>query len=75
MTTAERCETTELLVTDCGCPKHRGGQTPDEEASADQRPGPWITAKHPGTCSSNGCDIKPGDEIRADGAGGWECCA
>lgn len=40
-------------------------------------PGPWFPAGYGGDCSGCGQDIEPGDEIRADGSGGWErrdCC-
>ena len=39
---------------------------------------PWIVAAYQGACSDCGWDIEPGEEIRADGAGGWqrrECCS
>lgn len=71
---AERCDTTELLVDQCGCPQHRSGQTPQEEAAERRQPGPWFTAAHPGVCSATDVEFKAGDRIRADGAGGWECC-
>ncbi len=40
-------------------------------------PGPWFAAAYSGSCSGCGEDIEDGDEIRADGGGGWErreCC-
>jgi hypothetical protein len=37
-------------------------------------PGPWFTAQLEGNCSRCGDDIGPGDRIRADGWGSWECC-
>lgn len=40
----ERCETTELFVSMCGCPEHRGGHTPEEEAAQRRHttaPVPW----------------------------------
>lgn len=33
--------------------------------------GPWFNAAYPGECSW-GDSIEEGDEIRADGEGGWE---
>jgi hypothetical protein len=35
--------------------------------------GRWLTAQHYGNCA--GCDgpVEPGDQIRANGAGGWLC--
>lgn len=35
--------------------------------------GRWIDAKFHGTCSGCGDHISPGERIRADGEGGWEC--
>jgi hypothetical protein len=61
----ERCELTELVVNQCGCRVHRGGQTPQEEVDTEQRrararllgrlgvPG-WFAAQYAGTCST--CD-------------------
>lgn len=37
-------------------------------------PGPWFVAQLAGNCSRCGDDIEPGDTIRADGWGSWECC-
>lgn len=37
-------------------------------------PGPWFMAGYGGECDSCGADYDAGDEIRADGSGGWECC-
>lgn len=39
--------------------------------------GPWILAGWPGECDGCGEEFDAGDEIRADGQGGWEakrCC-
>lgn len=80
MTTAERCETTELLVDQCGCPQHRGGQTVDEQAVADRvellGTGRWIPAKYPGKCVGCGTGFGAGAAIQSDGDG-WraECCS
>lgn len=38
-------------------------------------PGPWFTAEYGGTCSLGGEEIEPGEEIRADGHGEYECRA
>lgn len=48
----------------------------DLENAADpaRGPGPWFTAGLEGNCSRCGDDIEPGDTIRADGWGSWECC-
>jgi hypothetical protein len=38
--------------------------------------GPWLIAAYHGECVECGADINDGDEIRADGEGGylcWEC--
>lgn len=69
-----RCENTDLLVDQCGCRIHRGGQTPDEEAERDRQPGPWFPARYSGTCSRCGAGFEDNQDIRADGTGGWECC-
>lgn len=35
---------------------------------------PWTVATEPGTCSRGRHHLEPGiDEIRPDGADGWEC--
>jgi hypothetical protein len=36
-------------------------------------PGPWFEAGFSGECSRGGEEINPGDTIRADGYGEWEC--
>lgn len=86
--TEARCLTTELLVSQCGCRAHRGAR-PAPAPSTDPfesvaspapdfgyRPGPWFPAQFDGECS--GCDgaLWAGEDIRADGSGGWEgrCC-
>lgn len=81
MTTTERCETTELLVAQCGCRKHRGGKTPAEEAAAVRarlldHPA-WFAAQYPGVCERCGTTFGVGAAIRMDvSVGGWraECC-
>jgi hypothetical protein len=75
----ERCRFTELLVDQCGCPRHRGGQTPAEEAACERdafptRPGRWFTAEFHGSCTRCDEPIEPSMRIRADGDDGWECC-
>lgn len=81
-----RCEVTELLVSQCGCRAHRGSPPPapastdpfESAAGPSPRsgPGPWVPAQFDGECS--GCDgaLWVGEDIRADGHGGWEgrCC-
>lgn len=43
----------------------------NEDASAGLRFGPVIMARYEGTCAACGWDIRPGDDIRADGQGEW----
>lgn len=51
-----RCDTTDLLVEQCACPQHRGGRTPQEEASAEQAhpAGNWFEARYAGVCAGCG---------------------
>lgn len=83
--TEARCFTTELLVSQCGCRAHRGSPPPApastdpfESAAGEgprSGPGPWFPAQFPGECPC-GEEFDEGDDIRADGSGGWEgrCC-
>jgi len=48
-------------------------QVPGARTVEPDGPGPWFIAGYHGACSACGFDIEPGDEIRADGQGGWEC--
>jgi hypothetical protein len=74
--TEARCKRTDLLVSACGCPAHRGGQTPEEEAERwYDSPGPWFEASFPGVCTNCEEPFDPGRRIRSDGGHGWECCA
>lgn len=75
---AERCERTDLLVSDCAhC---RGHQSVEEQVQAERvtdrehpgAPGPWFAARWDGECSGCGDPINVGDTIRADGEGGYE---
>ena len=75
---AERCDITELLVTECACRLHRN--LPDPGAEPKPRPystdpGPWFTARFPGYCLC-GEPFGEGDHIRADGQGQYvgRCC-
>lgn len=45
-------------------------------ASLPSESGPWFAAAYDGACTYCGEDIEPGDDIRADGHGGWlgRCC-
>jgi hypothetical protein len=73
-----QCELWDLPVSMCGCPTHRGGQTPEEEAAEyGMRPSPWWTAQHHGWCERGDHAIRPGDQARFDGGrdGGLECQA
>ena len=48
------------------------GDDPEEEKTP-----PWFPAKYDGNCESCGSDFGEGEDIRADGSGGWEareCC-
>lgn len=72
-----RCDMTDLLVSACGCRAHRGTPRPvDPFDTASEPPGPWVQAAWGGECDGCGQDYDEGDEIRADGSGGWEgkCC-
>lgn len=76
--TETRCETTELLVEQCGCRLHRGAPPPPDPFDTAYEPkGPWFTASYSGDCSGCFAEYEAGEAIRADGAGGWEaeeCC-
>jgi len=68
-----RCELTELPVEMCGCRRHRGGQTPEEEARSTGS-GRWFTARFIGRCARGEHDVRPGARLRAVGDGsGYEC--
>jgi hypothetical protein len=81
MTSTERCETTELLVDACGCPKHRGGQTVDEEAATLRTRllahSAWFAAQYAGRCEGCGTAFAVGDPIRMQVPHGWVagCCS
>lgn len=69
---ADRCSLTELLVTDCAhC---RGHQDPPREPATAEL-GPWFTARFDGRCSACDNTTYEGDQIRADGFGGYLCLA
>jgi hypothetical protein len=44
----------------------------DDDQEPGGAPGPWFEAERGGECSRDGCEIAPGDEVRADGNDGWE---
>ena len=52
------------------------GKQADWNWGEDDRRGPWFIASYSSTLSCCGDDCEEGDEIRADGEGGWEgrCC-
>jgi hypothetical protein len=48
-----------------------------DDSPVQSEPGRWFTSAYDGTCSVCFCDYGEGEEIRADGEGGWqgrECC-
>lgn len=80
----ERCEKTDLLVDQCACPKHRKGQTVQEQVTELDswlltQPG-WIPARFAGRCAVDGTSFPEGAPIhRVDLGRGvqWmaSCCA
>lgn len=49
----------------------------EAKAQDDNEPGPWFPSRYDGNCETCGADFGEGEEIRADGSGGWEareCC-
>ncbi|CRK59049.1 hypothetical protein [Alloactinosynnema sp. L-07] len=60
-TPEERCDRTELLVDQCGCPQHRGD--PNEPASGDFDATHRFTASFPGRCARCDNSIAVGDQI------------
>ncbi|HEX8005209.1 MAG TPA: hypothetical protein VF482_02135 [Trebonia sp.] len=60
--------------------EERGGDRSDEPLAPGNPhtvgPGAWFMARYVGECSSCNAGFLPGDEIRADGSGGYEgrCC-
>ena len=67
------CEFSDLPRDQCG---HCRPPAPVQDTmiiANEGQPGRWIEAKFHGVCS--GCGdrhIRPGDQIRADGEGGWQ---
>ena len=69
MTSApQRCDLTDLLVAQCA---HCCGHTLPTDQPADL--GPTFTARYAGICAGCGDQFDAGDQIRADGAGGYLC--
>lgn len=65
----ERCELSDLPVSQCACRKHKPGQEVDahEVASTftrDGGPGPIVVARYPGTCVTCAYRYQVGEEIR-----------
>jgi hypothetical protein len=55
-------------ISDCGDCSPPAGRPPSPQLW-----GPWFTAARHGECDGCGDGIFPGDEIRADGDGGYLC--
>lgn len=74
----QRCELTELLVSDCAHCRGLSDLDPEQvpAAGGTGELGPLFFANYPGRCSDCREPILTGDQIRADGAGGYlgECC-
>ncbi len=56
----ERCDTTDLLADQCGCPKHRGGTAVVDEVKTVGQP---FEARFAGFCPACERPIHPGQEI------------
>jgi hypothetical protein len=68
MAAGDRCELTDLLVSDCA---HCRGIA--EERPIDPELGPWFAAAYPGHCARCSFPIRVGNTIRADGHRGYLC--
>lgn len=64
------CEFSELPKASCSHCTGRGEEVPDE---AMPERGPWFSARFEGWCCNCGQPVDPGDQIRADGLGGYLC--
>lgn len=64
------CEHCDLPLDFC---VHGRPSQPQQNTMIQDNRGPAFPAKFGGTCTSCGDRIEPGDMIRADGEGGWEC--
>lgn len=64
-------------VNGCPCgasaPAEMSDQAPTVVAMDDVKKGPWFYAKLNGVCSAGSESVEAGDQIRADGWGGYEC--
>ena len=65
----EECSITELPVSMCACRKHRGGQTPEEQAHADAKPSRPFVAQWGGVCADCGIEFQAGDLVRFSASG------
>lgn len=82
MIMVNRCGVTELFIEQCAhcvapskpTPADPFAEAADPSDTFDPKRGPWFTALYHGMCSACGDRFEPGDEIRADGDGGYECC-
>jgi hypothetical protein len=78
-----RCERTELPASMCSHCRGLPWAAPVVDPELDPfsspapptpgRPGTWFVARYGDNCGACGGDIIPGDTIRADGLGGYEC--
>jgi hypothetical protein len=81
----ERCDLTDLLVDQCACKTHRGGQTVQEQADAERlalrdrllgTTNPWFVAEYAGCCVRCREPYEAGAAIRRDTSSYLaECCA
>lgn len=59
----DRCDVTDLLVDECACPKHRGGDDVIVPPGAVVEDGLPFVARHAGWCARCRRDIEPGEVI------------
>ena len=69
MSAEEQCAVTELPASMCACRKHRGGQTPEEQARVDAKPSRQFPAQYPGECVECGSSFREGELIRFSARG------
>ena len=67
---ADYCDFCDLPLSQC-----QHGRPPAQNTAiiAKEQPGRWIEARFHGACSCCPGSIRPGDQIRSDGEGGWQC--
>jgi len=69
----QRCSITELLTDQCAHCRPAPATDPVELLLAPKL-GPWFEARYDGgECANCGWRFSVGDQIRADGDGGWFC--